>query len=278
MNDTDILQMILSNLKTCDKHILIRDSKHNIVFPKDLDSIREIETLTSSMKNKKEFKANGNNYIIKCNTFNYNDEIFTFSIIENINKLKKMQEKAKYDTPTKLLNKETILSTIDNYLLNQNHNLNEIAVVVCDVDSFKNINDTYGHPVGDKVLENVAGIFIEYENKYNNFVTGRFGGDEFVFVFKNTSSGEVFNIINKIKSRIENEAIQDKNRLIKITMSFGIYAIDGFSPIEFSSLTDIINKRQDIFSAADKALYDSKEHGKNKITMIVDQEKKFRVL
>ena len=78
MRDTDILEMILSNLKTCDKHIIIRDQNGNIVFPKDLESIKEIENLTGFIKSGKEFKANGNNYVIKSNSFYYNNENKTY--------------------------------------------------------------------------------------------------------------------------------------------------------------------------------------------------------
>lgn len=279
MKDTDILEIILNNLKICDKHIVIRNKDNNIVFPKDLDSIKEIERLISSIKNGKEFKDNkGNNYVIKSNSFHYNGENYIFNIIENNNKLKKIEEKSKYDVATKLLNKENILSTIEKYILNKNNDLKEIAVVVCDIDKFKSINDQYNHSAGDKVLETVANLFNEFQSRYNNFVTGRFGGDEFVLVFKNTNSKEVLNIINKIKNKIENETIEYNDKSIKITMSFGIYAIDGFISKEFTSLTDIVDKRKELFNYADKALYDSKKNGRNKITIIVEQEKKFRVI
>lgn len=280
MKDSDILEIILSNLKVCDKHIIIRDTKNNIIFPKDIENIKEIEELTDSIKNGKEFKDSktGNNYVIKSNSFFYNEKNYIFDIIENNNKLKKIEEKAKYDTATKLLNKESILSTIDRYILDKNNDLKSIAIVVCDLDNFKKINDTYSHLAGDKVLETVAETFSTFESRYSNFSTGRFGGDEFVLVFKNTKSKEVYNIVNKIKNKIENDIIIFDKKNIKITMSFGIYAIDGFISMEFTSLNDIIEKRKDLFINADKALYDSKKHGRRKITMIIDQEKKFRVI
>ena len=280
MNNSEILEIILSNLKTLDKYIMIRDKNMNIIFPKDYDSIRNIERLAESIKNGKEFKdkKTGNNYIIRSTVFYHNGDEYLFDIIENNNKLKKIEEKAKYDSTTKLLNKDAIYIEIENHLLNKDNDLKSLAVVVCDIDNFKRINDTYGHPAGDKALEAVAKMFDDCASKYENLKVGRFGGDEFVFVYKNMNSKDLNNCINKLKNKIQEQIVEYEKKEIKFTMSFGIYAIDGIDTFEFSSLTEIMSKRDEFFSNADKALYESKQKGKNQITLIVDKEKKFRVI
>lgn len=274
MGSNEILELIITNLKNCDKYIIIRDQNNNIIFPRDIDSIKNIERLTKSIKNGKEFKdkKTGNNYLIKSNNFYYNGNQYTFSIIENNNKLKKIEEKLKYDEATKVLNKDSIMQVIDNYILNKDNDISSLAITVCDIDFFKKINDTYSHLAGDEVLKLVAKVFKEFMNKYDNFIVGRFGGDEFVFIIKNMSSTEINLLINDIKNKIENIEIEFNNKKISITMSFGIYIANNIDNFKFSSFNDIISKRMDLFNFADEALYESKNKGRNMITIFPNEK------
>lgn len=290
MKDSEILELITTNLKSCDKHIIIRDENNNIVFPKDIEAIKDIERLTSSIQTGKEFKdkKTGNNYVIKSNICYFNGKQYMFYIIENNNKLKKIEEKIKYDEATRVLNKDSIMSIIDNHILDKDNNLESLSITVCDIDYFKKINDTYSHLAGDEVLRMVAEVFKDFSNKYKNFKVGRFGGDEFVFVIKNMNSEETYKLVEKIKKEIEKIEVKFNENKISITMSFGIYNINDFHNFKFSSLTDIIEKRRELFGCADEALYESKRNGKNKITIFNKKqqetefeekpEKKFRVI
>ena len=293
MKDSEILELITTNLISCDKHIVIRDENNNIVFPKNIEAIKDIERLTSSIKSGKEFKdkETGNNYIIKSNICSFNEKQYTFYIIENNNKLKKIEEKVKHDEATKVFNKDSILGIIDNYLLDKDNDLECLSVVVCDIDSFKKINDTYSHTAGDEVLKTVAETFTKFADKNKNFKVGRFGGDEFVFVIKNMDSEESFKLIEDIKKEIQNIEVNFNGNKITITMSFGIYTINEHN-FKFRTLNDIINKRIELFNCADEALYESKRNGKNKVSAFnkiskkdiieIDYdeiiEKKFRVI
>lgn len=269
MESNEILEIITTNLKNCDKYIMIRDQKNNIIFPRDIESIKDIERLTKSIKTGKEFKdkTTGNNYLIKSNNFYYNGSQYTFSIIENNNKLKKIEEKLKYDEATKVLNKDSIMKLIDNFILNKDNDINSLAITVCDIDFFKQINDTYSHLAGDEVLKMVANVFKEFMENNENFIAGRFGGDEFVFIMKNMSSNEVNKLIEKIKNKIDKIEIEFNNQKISITMSFGIFMNNNINSFEFSSFNDIIEKRMELFNFADEALYESKNKGRNTITI-----------
>lgn len=120
------------------------------------------------------------------------------------------------------------------------------AVAICDIDNFKNINDTFGHVVGDKVLRLVAQTLMQ-NSRHNDYVC-RFGGDEFVVVFCGASEKNVINRMKNILKSFEN--ITDLGNL-KITLSIGISNYnDGLS------LNEAIEQ-------ADKALYVSKNSGKN---------------
>lgn len=269
MESNEILEIITSNLKNCDKYIMIRDQNNNIIFPRDIESIKDIERLTKSIKTGKEFKdkTTGNNYLIKSNNFYYNGNQYTFSIIENNNKLKKIEEKLKYDETTQVLNKDSIMKLIDTFILNKNNNINSLAITICDIDFFKQINDTYSHLAGDEVLKMVANVFKEFMDNNENFIAGRFGGDEFVFIMKNMSSNEVNKLIEKIKNKIDKIEIEFNNHKISVTMSFGIFMNNNINNFKFNSFNDIIEKRMELFNFADEALYESKNKGRNTITI-----------
>lgn len=289
MKDSKILEFIIENLKTSGKYIMIRDKNDNVVFPRDIESVREIERFMNIRSKGKEFfdKITGNNYVIKSTIF-YDDSgnEYIFDLIENNNRLKKFEEKSKYDSPTKLLNKESILTILDTSILNKEGLITTLGVCVCDIDYFKNINDTYGHLAGDKIISQIAGLFKKYENQFIS--VGRFGGDEFVFVFKNKNSAEINKITKDIKDKIENISIKFNDQIINdTTMSFGIYIINDFHELKFNNLNEILEERGKIFDHADEALYESKQKGRNRITLKIREdiakdnnyeEKKFRVI
>ena len=123
------------------------------------------------------------------------------------------------------------------------------AVIMCDIDNFKGINDSYGHAVGDDALKAVGQAISK--NIRIGDIGCRFGGDEFVIVF----TTDLFEVIDNRMKKI----VEDVNRIIKlphgpITMSIGVaFNKDGVD------LDDLMKK-------ADSALYQSKENGKNQIT------------
>lgn len=268
MDDSKILNIMTENLKSSGKFIVIRDKQGNIIYPKDLDSIKDIERLMKLPSNGRELfdEKSGNHYLRKSNIFYINDDEYRFDLIENNNKLKKIEEKAKFDLATNLLNKETIMTVLDQMILNPEHNISSLAIVVCDIDKFKNINDTYGHLAGDIVLETISTKLKECLK--NNCSIGRFGGDEFVIIFKNTNSSIIYEQIDNLRQIINSLIINAEDKTIdNITMSFGIYAINNFVDVEYSSLNNIIEERRRMFYNADEALYQSKENGRNMITL-----------
>lgn len=268
MDDSKILSVMTENLKSSGKFIVIRDKQGNIIYPKDLDSIKDIERLMKLPSNGRELfdEKSGNHYVRKSNIFYVDDSEYRFDLIENNNKLKKIEEKAKFDLATNLLNKETIMTVLDQMILNPEHNISSLAIVVCDIDRFKNINDTYGHLAGDVVLETISTKLKECLK--DNCAIGRFGGDEFVIIFKNTNSSIIYEQIDNLRQIINSLIINAEDKAIdNITMSFGIYAINDFVDLEYSSLNSIIEERRRMFYNADEALYQSKENGRNMITL-----------
>ena len=124
-------------------------------------------------------------------------------------------------------------------------------LLVIDVDSFKSINDNYGHEVGDKVLQKVAKT-IKGNFRSNDYVC-RIGGDEFVVFIANTDDDQRQIIIDRVE-QINSELADSSDSLPPVSVSVG--AVMG------SEDTDA----KELFEKADRALYERKRNGKNGIT------------
>lgn len=123
-------------------------------------------------------------------------------------------------------------------------------LVMCDVDHFKKINDTYGHSTGDHVLQGIAQMISN--NLRQNDLVGRFGGEEFILLIQVEQIDCAYDIVEKIRKDIENE--QFSAQKISLTASFGLTQLQQR---DLSHSIDI----------ADKLLYDAKRAGRNRIVL-----------
>ncbi len=194
--------------------------------------------------------------------------IFTFSkvnnnqvliVIDDITTKKENEEKLKYlalhDVLTGLPNRKYLFEQLSQLLIQASRHNRKVAIIFLDVDNFKDINDNYGHEIGDNVLLSIAES-IKYSLRPGDIV-GRIGGDEFIIILDDVAKLEDINIIiNKINKSIENIPKYIKNKLgldiIKITFSMGI-----------SIYPDDTTKLDELIKFADMALYKSKELGRN---------------
>ena len=127
----------------------------------------------------------------------------------------------------------------------------ELCLIICDVDHFKRINDTYGHLAGDKVLK-VLAREISNRVRKSDFVA-RYGGEEFAILMANTSLEDAERLTNKLRQAIEQCPFHFKEKQVQITMSFGVAAYQPGDTLEL------------VFDRADKALYSAKEQGRNRV-------------
>jgi diguanylate cyclase len=126
-----------------------------------------------------------------------------------------------------------------------------LSLVVCDIDHFKRVNDTYGHQAGDKVLRIIARSIASRLRK-TDFIA-RFGGEEFVVLMPETSAEQAYAVIDHIRESIAECPFHFKEKPVTITLSFGVTAFAGE------------NKPDAVFARADKALYQAKEQGRNRV-------------
>lgn len=130
------------------------------------------------------------------------------------------------------------------------------ACLMVDIDHFKDVNDTYGHPVGDRVLIHVAGIIAA--STRDSDMSARFGGEEFVVLAPNASKNEAVILAERIRTAIAGSSITVGPARIGVTVSIGV--------AEYSMDPDYgANVLEDMIEKADKALYRAKQNGRNRV-------------
>ncbi len=134
--------------------------------------------------------------------------------------------------------------------------LNEaLSVIVFDIDFFKKINDTHGHPCGDFVLKDMARVVSTKLIRSNDFFA-RYGGEEFVLILSGTPDKVAAEIAERIRTTIQNHEFKFEGKIIPVTVSVGVTS---------KQVND--SQWQFMFDRVDKALYTSKQTGRNKVTI-----------
>jgi len=139
-----------------------------------------------------------------------------------------------------------------------NHNIPNIekssygAILMCDIDHFKKVNDSYGHDAGDYVLQSISKMI--RENIRMQDLTVRWGGEEFFIFLSEVTLSEAYLISEKLRKKIEHTSIPYNNQLIDVTMSIGISVVEKNIPLN------------EAIKNADSAMYLSKTRGRNQTT------------
>jgi diguanylate cyclase (GGDEF)-like protein len=127
-----------------------------------------------------------------------------------------------------------------------------IAVVMMDLDRFKNINDTYGHPTGDVILFETAQIIQDTAREID--MVGRYGGEEFIAILPETHEEPAANFAERVRKAVEEHVYRDGATEIRMTVSCGVAA-----------LHEGIDGPEALLKAADEALYQAKHGGRNQV-------------
>jgi len=169
--------------------------------------------------------------------------------------LKNTTEISRHDPLTGLYNRHYLDLYLKECFYEARKKKEDVCVIMLDIDKFKHVNDTYGHTIGDKVLSSISNIFIQ--NTRKNDVVARYGGEEFVIILSGTSLDNAQVIAEKIRANIEKLRIKyEDHKDFSVTISQGIALLQS----EDTSLKSVIKR-------ADKALYQSKNDGRNRVSI-----------
>lgn len=173
--------------------------------------------------------------------------------LENARLFQEIQQQAITDPLTGLYNRRGLYEFGKNEFARALHHNTPFSAILLDLDHFKNINDTYGHPIGDIILIEFAKMC---KNCIRDFdLLGRFGGEEVVILLPETNKNTTFKIAERLRSTIENSPIYVNDNLqLNMTASLGVATKDE----HITSLDTLIAR-------ADQAMYIAKFRGRNQI-------------
>ncbi len=175
------------------------------------------------------------------------DYIFTMNCLEEL---------ASVDELTKIYNRRYFFEQSAREFEKAREKKYGFSLIILDIDFFKNVNDAYGHQVGDAVLQRISEICLQGIRSID--ILGRYGGEEFIIFLPHTALEEAVMIANRIKQTIENAEILYGDNVIKVTASFGVTGINRLGDETLDSF----------IKAADDALYKAKTGGRNSIQVI----------
>jgi diguanylate cyclase (GGDEF)-like protein len=158
---------------------------------------------------------------------------------------------AEFDSLTGISNRRHFTKESESALKYNKSVSQVVSFILFDLDKFKFINDNYGHPAGDRILQSIREPVLQFTRKVD-FI-GRVGGEEFAILLPGCELEKAVEIANKIKTGISELDIKENEKTITITASFGI-TVSRISGYNFDTL----------MKHSDEALYDAKHAGRNR--------------
>ncbi|MBN2894841.1 MAG: GGDEF domain-containing protein [Campylobacterales bacterium] len=170
------------------------------------------------------------------------------AIKESIHERKRLETLASIDPLTKLYNRAHFNALMELELNRQQRSSLHASLILCDIDDFKKINDTYGHLFGDKALSYVAQTIAHSIRKHD--VAARWGGEEFIILLPDTQLEQALHVAQKIRLALTHAEFQ---KTVTLTASFGVTQLRRNE------------NATSWFHRTDEALYKAKQSGKNRV-------------
>ena len=195
----------------------------------------------------------------RAQTYNDDDYRFVFMVqdindksMELMSTLQKYEEKAIKDPLTGVLNHGEIETQLNNAIARRQSSDSPISFMMLDLDHFKQVNDNYGHAVGDVTLKHFAKLLMD-SSVEDKALVGRWGGEEFVIICRDKNAEEASAMAESLRQKVEAYQFPD---IYHITCSIGVTELKAED--EF----------KEAFNRLDKAMYASKQNGRNKVTLL----------
>jgi diguanylate cyclase (GGDEF)-like protein/PAS domain S-box-containing protein len=181
-------------------------------------------------------------------------ELFTDISNQNANllRVRELEKLALLDPLTQLANRSYMEKIIQVRLEEKKRLKVPFGLFFIDIDFFKNINDSYGHDVGDKVLKYVARTFAVHSRPFD--IYGRWGGEEFVGIIRNITLSDLIRFGNRLRMLIERSYISNESDKLHVTVSIGATLVKDEDTVET------------VIKRADTLMYESKKAGRNRLT------------
>jgi len=162
-----------------------------------------------------------------------------------------LERMSKTDPLTRLPNRRFLMDTLEAEICRSRRRGAPFSLVMIDLDHFKQINDSYGHPQGDQVLTQLADLLRRHLRDYD--AVARYGGEEFALILPATSEEQALIVAERLRQAVGNMTFSDPMSDRKLTISQGIATFRKFT----------LGTAEDLLRRADEALYQAKQNGRN---------------
>ena len=163
-----------------------------------------------------------------------------------------MRFKATHDALTSLFNRGVIIDLLGREISRSRRERVPTAILLCDVDHFKSVNDTHGHLIGDEVLQEAARRLLLSVRSYD--YVGRYGGEEFLVILNNCDSASAPGRAEEIRKAISDSPVETSIGPLQVTLSMGVHQTENWG---FRSIEELLHE-------VDSALYAAKAAGRNR--------------
>ncbi len=164
-----------------------------------------------------------------------------------------LQDLVVTDPLTGLKNRRSIMEISASETSRQRRYGRPLSFVMCDLDHFKNINDSFGHECGDEVIRSVARVLVKGVRDLDHAI--RWGGEEFLLLLPETPIQSAKQVADRLRAKIESLNIPGRNESISVTMTFGL------------SILHNDERMEEAIDRADLALYEGKRAGRNRVEL-----------
>jgi two-component system cell cycle response regulator len=171
--------------------------------------------------------------------------------MQNARMYEVVEEQATTDGLTGLVNHRTFQERFSAMLGRADRRAFAVSLLLTDIDHFKKVNDTYGHPTGDEVLRRVAVILKASARKID--IVARYGGEEFAIVLEGTDRAGALQLAERIRQEVEQQSFASPQGAFRVTLSIGV-----------AGYPDDAREKAEIIARADQSLYAAKHGGRNR--------------
>jgi diguanylate cyclase (GGDEF)-like protein/PAS domain S-box-containing protein len=192
--------------------------------------------------------------VLNKNNFQVGKIITFVDVTERVNMQEKLKQLASIDGLTQVFNRTFFLKKSQMIFETISRSGGNIAVIMFDIDHFKNVNDTFGHDAGDVVLTHVARVAKECLRDTD--IIGRYGGEEFIICMPDTRLHEAYELANTIRVKVSASNMTVNEKVVCVTSSFGISSA-------LILVGDNSHSIHTLMPQADQALYTAKNSGRN---------------
>ncbi|MDH5182757.1 MAG: diguanylate cyclase [Gammaproteobacteria bacterium] len=183
----------------------------------------------------------------------YHEEFFSriMQNLETMEQLEEIREASRRDYLTNLYNRRYFYQRASELFKNAEKSSVQLSVAILDIDHFKQVNDEYGHDVGDRVIKDLAGLL---NREFSDQLVARFGGEEFCILFSDVKTDDVMHRLDTFRQQLQEQSLDIETESIRYTVSTGV---------DVSSSKGI----DKMITSADEALYRAKAGGRNRVEL-----------